>query len=1301
MKSGIGFLAFRLCRWASVLLIILLSLLVVSCDLWNKDMLGYLKYWSETVQLGKVEVSDATIQKNDAGADTIPVAATPTIAVYVVNPQGYGLLAEIGDSSSVDKSVRVSDSAVQSKAQVVAHEPTLLKVQLGSADGSLEHTEFRVDFEAIRKDTMQSSGQVMGVTLRYNTPPVAPTPVVWSYGSSQHEVVKDGETWEADRNGTLYWAYDDSITEETDPNCAKWFSINGTRHPVAECKVPDVQVDGLSVFQFKTNYGSTSVAAVDSEGVSSPAVASGQAVPPATYVIKYDGNGADGGTAPTSQNKTQYTDITLATNSGGLTRIGYRFTGWNTAKDGTGTTYSAGAAYSADESVTLYAQWEAVDAVVLTPESGAVSHGATVTLTPPKSDATIYYQIGGADETAGTPGQTVTVTLYNASHSPSSATGVVAKIPEGGEVTITAYAKYADGTKSEVTTGDYRLNQYTVRYEGNGNGDAVGNVPAPQTFYSGGSVAIGGGANRPERIGYRFTGWNTDPDGAGTTYSAGAAYSADESVTLYAQWEAVDAVVLTPEFGAVNHGATVTLTPPKSDATIYYQIGGADEEAGAPGQPVTVTLHNASHSPSSATGVAAGIPEGGSVTLTAHAVYADGTKSEVTTGDYRLNQYTVGYEGNGNGDAVGNVPAPQTFYSGGSVAIGGVVNRPERIGYRFTGWNTAPDGNGTTYFAGATYSADESVTLYAQWEAVDAVTFSRDGAVNSGDTVQLTPPKSDATIHYQINGTGETAGAKGQPVTVTLYNASNPPQNTTGEAAGIPEGGSVTITAYARYADGTQSKETTGTYSLKRYTVLYDGGNKTGGDEPDEQTFYSGGSVTVQGKSDLTKTGYTFAGWNTKAGGTGTPYREGDSYTDDASVTLTAQWDPNTYTVRFYPNGGSYTAAYHTQKFTYDDKENLDGSIFKAPVDSEFVGWKGDDGNVYTDKEEVNNLTTESDGTVILRAQWGCTLKDSAQEPSGYTSPHAPPPTGSLRYGEFGYWPQTVKADDVTVYTKLSKSMGMFTYYLGSDGNWYVEAKENALKENALGNDIEYRYSNGEQVGQGGTTTKWFKVEPIVWRVLTENYIDADGKSTGNALLLAESILTGGIKWADSKNDYMESNIRKWLNGNSGTGENSDYSGTPGFLQTAFTADAQSLIAETEVDNSAASTNPASNPNLWSGGNNPYACGNTTDKIFLLSQKEATTSEYGFAEYNVYVGDNNGTTTSTRIRVTTDYAKATGANQSFMAGPGGLWWLRSPNFDEDYIAHDIDDYGDAYYGNFVYNAYGGVVPALSISLGGN
>ena len=1064
-------------------LIFSLVAVFVGCEYWNKDMLGYLEYWSETVQMGKVEVSDATIQKNDAGADTIPVAATPTIAAYVINPQSYELLAEIGDSSSADKSVRVSDSAVQSKAQVVAHEPTLLKVQLGPADGSLEHTEFRVDFEAIRKDTMQSSGKVIGVTLRYNTPPVAPTPVVWNYDSSQYEVVKAGEKWEADRDGILYWAYDDSITEETDPNCAKWFSIGGTRHPVAGCKVEsNAQVDGLSVFQFNTNYGGTSVAAVDSEGISSPAVASGQVAPLATYVIKYDGNGADGGTAPASQSKTQYMDITLATNSGGLTRIGYRFTGWNTDRNGNGTTYAEGATYSADEGVTLYAKWEPVDAVVLTPESSAVNHGATVTLTPPTRDATICYQIDGADEVEGTPGQMVTVTLYNGNYVPQDATGAYAEIPEGDSVTITAYAKYADDTQSKVTTGDYSLNQYTVSYEGNGNGDVVGNVPDPQTFYSGGSVAIEGGVNRPEMIGYRFTGWNTAPNGNGTPYPAGATYSANEKVTLYAQWEAVETVDFTLGSSAVNHGDPVTLSSKKQGATIYYRIGDA----------------------------------------------------------------------------------------------------------------------------------------------------------------------------------AETTGTLGQPVMVTLYNEKYLPPDATGAYAEIPENGHVTITAYAKYADGTQSKETTGTYTLNQYTVSYEGGGDTSGTVPSEQ-FYSGGSVAVQSGDSLTKEGYTFKEW---LGNDGQFYSQGDVYGEDENLTLTAQWDPNTYTVLFDPNVGSYSAAnLPTQKFTYDVEKKLDWNRFTPPTGHEFVGWKGDDDNVYTDEEAVKNLTTEWNGTVTLYAQWGRKLQDSAQVPSGYTSPHAPS-TGSSRYVEFGYWPQSVKADGVTVDTKLSKEVGMFTYYLGSDGNWYVKEGD-----------------------------KYYKVEPIVWRVLTESY-----NSASNVLLLAEKILIGINYWDDDKNNYMESIVRQWLNSNNGTAVQSDYADVDyGFLQTAFTTSAQALIAETDVDNSAASTFGMGE----STQDNPYACGNTTDKIFLLSMQEVSNKDYGFAVY--------GREDSTRIRFPTDYAKATGVNKnSTEVDGGGGWWLRSPfYYSDERFAHTVGEKGRANGSHFVYDygndahtiyrdSNGGIVPALCI-----
>ena len=40
----------------------------------------------------------------------------------------------------------------------------------------------------------------------------------------------------------------------------------------------------------------------------------------------------------------------------------------------------------------------------------------------------------------------------------------------------------------------------------------------------------------------------------------------------------------------------------------------------------------------------------------------------------------------------------------------------------------------------------------------------------------------------------------------------------------------------------------------------------------------------------FTRTGYTFKGWNTVAGGTGTSYANGATYPFTASVTLYAQW---------------------------------------------------------------------------------------------------------------------------------------------------------------------------------------------------------------------------------------------------------------------------------------------------------------------------------------------------------------------------------------------------------------------------
>jgi len=76
-----------------------------------------------------------------------------------------------------------------------------------------------------------------------------------------------------------------------------------------------------------------------------------------TYTITYDGNGNDSGTAPEPQLMVQELSAPLAANSGGLAKDGLVFFGWNTAADGAGTNYAAGASYTGTADITLYANW--------------------------------------------------------------------------------------------------------------------------------------------------------------------------------------------------------------------------------------------------------------------------------------------------------------------------------------------------------------------------------------------------------------------------------------------------------------------------------------------------------------------------------------------------------------------------------------------------------------------------------------------------------------------------------------------------------------------------------------------------------------------------------------------------------------------------------------------------------------------------------------------------------------------------------------------------------------------------------
>ncbi len=273
-------------------------------------------------------------------------------------------------------------------------------------------------------------------------------------------------------------------------------------------------------------------------------------------------------------------------------------------------------------------------------------------------------------------------------------------------------------------------------------------------------------------------------------------------------------------------------------------------------------------------------------------------------------------------------------------------------------------------------------------------------------------------------------------------------------------------------------------------------------------------------------------------------------------------------------------------------------------------------------------------------------------------------------------------------------TMGEFTYYKGSDGKRYAKCLENA---NPMSGGSA-KYSDGTTaLRKGDKSTKYFKVEPIKWRVLSYE---------GNkALLLAESALTTMPFSSDSSrevngtfiqlNNYKYSNIRAYLNGiknpyETETGQKDrkypDYTGK-GFLQAAFTTNGQNKISTTNVDNSARSTMPDENATKWNKGKNPYACDTTKDKVFLLSLQETTKSDYGFKPYEMW-GD---TPDSARIRKATDY---TIANYGEVSDTGISWWLRSPDYKEKKYGHCNSYKGEAARLETINNKGKGVVPAL-------
>jgi len=183
---------------------------------------------------------------------------------------------------------------------------------------------------------------------------------------------------------------------------------------------------------------------------------------------------------------------------------------------------------------------------------------------------------------------------------------------------------------------------------------------------------------------------------------------------------------------------------------------------------------------------------------------------------------------------------------------------PTYPGHTFAGWFVAPSGGSPLT---SPYSLSGSTTLYAQWtnNATDTVTFNSQGGsavaqVNGLDGTTITLPTAPIYAGHTFNG-WFTAASGGSLVT-SPYTLN-------------------TLSTFL-YAQWT---------AIPTFTVSFNANGGAGSMTP--QTSSSAAALTLNA---FTRAGYSFAGWNTVAGGGGTPYANGASYPFTSSVTLYAQW---------------------------------------------------------------------------------------------------------------------------------------------------------------------------------------------------------------------------------------------------------------------------------------------------------------------------------------------------------------------------------------------------------------------------
>lgn len=568
--------------------------------------------------------------------------------------------------------------------------------------------------------------------------------------------------------------------------------------------------------------------------------------------LSYNVNALQGSTAPGTPASRTVPYNTAASDTSGWTTgdtgkiPGYRFDGWYTAPNGGGR-YDFNTPFTA--SVTVYAHWIGNGYTVR-----FAGNGATGGNTP---DQAFRYDIGQNLRRNGFTRDGYTFAGWKRADNQQA---------YGDGQWVTNLTTQPDGIVTMVA--QWSANEAHIRYNPNPPaGKTAGGQGTPNwDGHTGDTPAIGG--NGWTIDGYTFAGWTTNADGGGTKYAPGASWTANGTLTLYAQWTPGEAGLTYDGNGATG--------------------GKTDPQNGVTDQKVNVRQN--------------GFTRDG-YTFVRWDTQADCRGKAVNPGDkwtlqgsstlyacWAGNMQPLTYHGNG---ATGGNTAAQSGKTGDELTTN--ANGFTRDGYTFVEWNTKADGAGGHYGKGTNGVAKWTMLpagndLYAIWQANPASIRYRDDWGATGSTP-------------------DTTGVTGQNVTIAQNGFTRP---------------GYTFTGWARDRRTDPSLQPGGRYTLTPGTTTLWAQWKA---DPAHLIYNSNSGSTSQTRrtdgvvdqtltviaNPFTRSGYTFTGWNTQADGRGKAYAAGNGFRLVADAksnpvntsVLYAQWRINRVALKFDPNGGT------------------------------------------------------------------------------------------------------------------------------------------------------------------------------------------------------------------------------------------------------------------------------------------------------------------------------------------------------------------------------------------------------------